>query len=281
MRSPSPKPALVTSTTGSPLRVRSALVATVVPTLTTSIAAPPPAAARIAATAASPGSPAPPLLATEGTLRTCSAPSGARPMTSVNVPPRSIQNCQPPRRASSDWLNVCIACIIRACERRSRQQRSGHARACDVPACGVLSRQGERTLGAQDLGARGGRALGGLRRALGRLPRARRAARARRQAGGLLQGARRGPGAGRLEPRWLHRGRLGLALARARRVPHGSGALHAGAAGAARRSARLPGDRGARLARRRGAVRAQRALRADLQGGAAPARERSSSAQPA
>src|SRR5205814_99741 len=65
MRSASAKPALVTSTTGSPLRVSSALVATVVPTLTAATArGAAPAAARIARTARKPGSSAaPPALA--------------------------------------------------------------------------------------------------------------------------------------------------------------------------------------------------------------------------
>ena len=31
----------------------------------------------------------------DNTLRMCSSPAGESPMTSVNVPPRSIQNCQP------------------------------------------------------------------------------------------------------------------------------------------------------------------------------------------
>ena len=85
-------------TVGVPLRSSSALVATVVPILTASI------------TASGSGSPLPrssrsrmPWIAAS---RYCSGfsdnslwmriePSGARPTTSVNVPPLSIQNCQP------------------------------------------------------------------------------------------------------------------------------------------------------------------------------------------
>src|SRR5579862_3290726 len=132
MRSASPKPAVVTSTTGSPVRVSSALVATVVPTLTvatladvrplaagTSVAAAGSparsaqvarvaglASASIARAASRPGSAAPPLPA-DGTLRTCSAPAGDTPITSVNVPPRSIQNCQAASGGGADadpWL---------------------------------------------------------------------------------------------------------------------------------------------------------------------------------
>ena len=76
-----------------------------------------------------PGSPPAPPGAIEGTLRTCSAPAGERPMTSVKVPPRSIQNCQPGAAgARADWLNVSIACIIRACERSSQRWRCDDAR---------------------------------------------------------------------------------------------------------------------------------------------------------
>src|SRR2546429_4752881 len=128
MRSASAKPALVTSTTGAPLRVSSALVATVVPTLTAATArGAAPAAARIARTARKPGSSAAPPALAEGTLRTCSSPAGDRPMTSVNVPPRSTQNCQPAARAGGrrgGLLNVSIACIIRAYE-RSEERRVG------------------------------------------------------------------------------------------------------------------------------------------------------------
>src|SRR2546430_13159002 len=70
MRSASANPALVTSTTGSPLRVSSALVATVVPPLTAATArGAAPAAARIARTARKPGSSAAPPALAEGTLR--------------------------------------------------------------------------------------------------------------------------------------------------------------------------------------------------------------------
>src|SRR5579862_7141843 len=127
MRSVSPKPAVVTSTTGSPARVSSALVATVVPTLTVatlaevgtfaagaSVAAAGVAgvaSARIARAASRPGSTVSPFPA-DGTLRTCSAPAGDTPMTSVNVPPRSIQNCQPASGGGADgdpWLELPIA----------------------------------------------------------------------------------------------------------------------------------------------------------------------------
>src|ERR1700730_7745010 len=174
MRSASAKPAVVTSTTRSPLRVSSALVATVVPTLTAATArAAALAPARIARAARKPGSPAAPAAGTEGTLRTCTPPPGERAMTSVNVPPRSIQNCQPAvgtGRRRDDWLNFSIACIIRAYEPRS-QRRACHASARGLPPRGAPSGTGERALGAQDLRARGGRAERRLRGALGRLPR--------------------------------------------------------------------------------------------------------------
>src|ERR1700724_1815463 len=172
MRSASAKPAVVTSTTRSPLRVSSALVATVVPTLTAATArAAALAPARLAPAARKPGSPAAPPAGAEGTLRTCSSPPGERPMTSVNVPPRSIQNCQPAActgRRPDDWLNVSIACIIRAYDSRP-QRGAGHASARGFPPRGLCSRPGERALGAQDNRARGGRAQRRLRGALGRL----------------------------------------------------------------------------------------------------------------
>src|SRR6266480_6752148 len=173
MRSASPKPAVVTSTTGSPLRVSSALVATVVPTFTAVTARDAAHASRIARAAPRPGSPAAPPALAEGTLRTCSSPAGERPMTSVNVPPRSSQNGQPAAERAGgrdDWLNVSIACIIRAYD-SSSQRRACHAGARGFPPCGLFSRPGERALGTQDLRARGGRAQRRLRGALGRLPR--------------------------------------------------------------------------------------------------------------
>src|SRR5659263_341196 len=98
MRSVSAKPRVMTRTVGSPFRSSRALVATVVPIRTTSISsvgigAPgaTPSRWRIPATAASryrAGS-------SESSLWVVSVPSGRRATTSVNVPPRSIQNCQP------------------------------------------------------------------------------------------------------------------------------------------------------------------------------------------
>src|SRR4029077_15668099 len=107
------------------------------------------ASARMARAAASPGSPAAPPGALESTLRTCSTPCGDMPITSVKVPPRSIQNCQPGPGCEDDWLRVSIACIIRAYE--SGSQRDFHSTAAGgIPARGVLSRPGEWSLGAQD-----------------------------------------------------------------------------------------------------------------------------------
>ena len=102
------------------------------------------------------------------------------------------------------------------------------------------------------------------------------------QAGGLLQGAQRRSGAGRLEPRratWRWpRPRCCTPAAcsswRRRCTCEGLPELRAGVLDCS-------DEHRARLARRGRAVRAQRALRAELQGGAAPARERSPPAQPA
>src|SRR5579863_5358002 len=274
MRRPSAKPAVVTSTTGSPPRVRSALVATVVPTLTAlTWSRGPPAAANRARAADSPGSLALPAGGADSTLRTCSAPSGETPMTSVKVPPRSIQNCQPLRATGwrGAWLRVSIDCIIRACH--PTQPPVTQARSHDRPPRGLLPWPGCRSLGPQDLRARRGGARRGLRGPLGGLSRHRGAARARLAAGRLLQGAGRGSGANRLESRRLRVGGGRLAPARPRRVPHGPGAVCPGASGAARRRPRLSGHGGARLARRGGALRAQRAFRQVVQGGAASAGE--------
>src|SRR5580658_177020 len=250
MRSASAKPAVVTSTTGSPLRVSSALVATVVPTLTALTAAAPPSCASSACAAFSPGSPPPGLGGTDNTLRTCSAPAGETAITSVKVPPRSIQNSQPARRCGCGgaWLTVSIACIIRACDPTAQPLRSRHAGSRDLPPRGVLAWPGGRAVGPQDLGAGGGRARRRLRGPLGGLSRCGRAACACLAAGRLLQGTGGRSGAGGLEPGRLRCGGVRLAPARPRRVPHGAGALPAGVAGAARGAARLSGNGGAWLA---------------------------------
>ena len=101
MRNASRKPRVVTSSVGSPLRSSSALVATVVPILThstrsgvTGSIAFKPSRWRMPATAAS--------LYCSGfslsslCVTSVNVPSalGRLPTTSVNVPPRSIQNCQ-------------------------------------------------------------------------------------------------------------------------------------------------------------------------------------------
>src|SRR3569832_255318 len=97
MRSASRKPCVVTSSVGSPLRSRSALVATVVPIFTAStsfaVTGSPglrPSRKRMPATAASRYCSG----FSERSLCVTSEPSGLRATMSVNVPPRSIQNCQ-------------------------------------------------------------------------------------------------------------------------------------------------------------------------------------------
>ncbi len=99
MRRASRNPSVMTRTVGSPRRSSRALVATVVPILTaatrsagTGSSGASPSSSRIPATAASrwrSGS-------CERSLRVTSRPSGSLPTTSVNVPPRSIQNSQRP-----------------------------------------------------------------------------------------------------------------------------------------------------------------------------------------
>src|SRR6185369_426633 len=99
MRSWSRKPRVMKSAVGSPLRSRSALVATVVPIFTASICltgiASPCATPRkwrmpaIAASRYRPGF-------SESSLCVASVPSGLSATMSVKVPPRSIQNCHFP-----------------------------------------------------------------------------------------------------------------------------------------------------------------------------------------
>src|SRR5258706_4876804 len=103
MRSASAKPAVMTSTVGSPLRSSSALVATVVPRRadrirSEGIGAPAGTSSRwrMPATAGSAYRPG----FSESSLCTASVPSGRRATTSVNVPPRSIQKSQPPASIS-------------------------------------------------------------------------------------------------------------------------------------------------------------------------------------
>src|SRR5579859_1487740 len=99
MRSASRKPLVMSNSVRSPLRSSSALVATVVPIFTApmrslGIAAPgaSPSRRRMPSTAASRYASG----LSERSLWVVSAPSGRRPMTSVNVPPRSTQNSQAP-----------------------------------------------------------------------------------------------------------------------------------------------------------------------------------------
>src|SRR6056297_735831 len=90
IRNRSPKPWVISSRTGVPVRSSSALVATVVPILTASmVSGLSPIRRRMPSTAASAycaGSSLSSLVVT-------SAPSGVRPTRSVTVPPRSTQNC--------------------------------------------------------------------------------------------------------------------------------------------------------------------------------------------
>src|SRR6516162_2773687 len=99
MRSASRKPLVVTSAVRAPLRSSSALVATVVPILTALMSASgngspgsSPMRSRMPCTAASAYASG----FSESSLCATSVPSGRRPITSVNVPPRSIQNSQAP-----------------------------------------------------------------------------------------------------------------------------------------------------------------------------------------
>ena len=98
----SAKPRLISSTTPAPRCSSKALVATVVPSLTSrtnpsgrGLPAITPgswlSSAAMARTAGSPGHSG----CTDSTLRTSSSPAGLQPTTSVKVPPRSTQNRQP------------------------------------------------------------------------------------------------------------------------------------------------------------------------------------------
>jgi len=120
MRNDIGEAALVTSTTGSPLRVSSALVATVVPTLTAATATWGGTVRRRESRARRAGPDRPPRR-----RRSPRAPCGRaarrrgeRPMTSVKVPaaidPRTASPPPAPGGRWDDWLNVSIACIIRA-----------------------------------------------------------------------------------------------------------------------------------------------------------------------
>src|SRR5687767_608806 len=97
MRSASRNPRVMKSTVRSPLRSSSALVATVVPIFTASMRSTgmgaSPATPRISRMPASAAS-AYRSGFSDSSLCVTSAPSGRRATTSVNVPPRSIQNCQ-------------------------------------------------------------------------------------------------------------------------------------------------------------------------------------------
>ena len=133
MRSASAKPRLTTSSVRSPLRSSSALVATVVPILTASIGP--------GGIGASSGMPEHGLDAGDGGVAVAAGvlrqqlvggsavPSGSRATMSVNVPPRSIQNCHCP------WvMRRGLAGVRRGCKRlRSRwgdrkNQGSGETR---------------------------------------------------------------------------------------------------------------------------------------------------------
>src|SRR5918996_2126988 len=97
MRNASPKPRVIANAVRSPVRSSSALVATVVPIRTTSIRSAGmrvpesmPSSARMPATAASGYW----VGFSDSSLWVTRLPSGRRATRSVNVPPRSIQNCQ-------------------------------------------------------------------------------------------------------------------------------------------------------------------------------------------
>ena len=75
---------------------------------------------------ATPGSVAPP--SSDRRLATCRRPSGARPMMSVNVPPRSIQNCQPRRCAHAAQDSVSGAYTFRSCSSAPPARRSQASR---------------------------------------------------------------------------------------------------------------------------------------------------------
>src|SRR5918996_1964120 len=97
MRNASPKPRVIANAVRSPVRSSSALVATVVPIRTTSIRSAGmrvpesmPSSARMPATAASGYW----VGFSDSSLWVKRLPSGRRATRSVNVPPRSIQNCQ-------------------------------------------------------------------------------------------------------------------------------------------------------------------------------------------
>ena len=97
MRSRSAKPSVMTSATASPRRSSSALVATVVPILTLATRA-----AGIGSPGCRPRTSRMPWMAAssvrsgcaESSLRVRSSPCGESAITSVKVPPRSIQKCQ-------------------------------------------------------------------------------------------------------------------------------------------------------------------------------------------
>src|SRR5918994_3021629 len=99
MRNASPKPRVIANAVRSPVRSSSALVATVVPIRTTSIRS-----AGMRAPGSMPSSARMPATAASGywagfsdsSLWVTRLPSGRRATRSVNVPPRSIQNCQRP-----------------------------------------------------------------------------------------------------------------------------------------------------------------------------------------
>ena len=95
MRMASSSPAVMTSTVGSPRRSSSAFVATVVPILTAAMAARRRAQRPAAARCRRRLRPRSGSGSTDKSFSVLSSPAGVRATTSVNVPPRSIQNSQP------------------------------------------------------------------------------------------------------------------------------------------------------------------------------------------
>ena len=166
------KPRVITSAVRSPLRSSSALVATVVPILTASIAS-----AGIGAPAASPSSSRMPCTAasryrsgfSDSSLCVASVPSGRRATMSVNVPPRSIQNCQrmawhqgrsriAAGRFGAPAMPLQASDQLSRCSASSRSTPRSRASPGDVGCAGHVRLPGALRDGAAARGARGRRA---------------------------------------------------------------------------------------------------------------------------
>ena len=207
------------------------------------------------------GSAAPGASSDESTFATCIAPSGAMPMPSVNVPPRSIQNDQPSSRSFSPAQHAARDRAHGAAQsehrrraarpraRRARRQRRRTARSISAPTApgmpsGGTARRGEpRDRRDQRRAHRGAGDCAERRSAVARAQRARASrsrsspsrsrrrprARSRRSAGPSPSRARRGrDGDRRAEPHRLPRRRR----ARRSRAPRSAGAIQAGTANA-------------------------------------------------